>query len=187
MSGELRLSHSSSKLINSCQRKYAMKKIHKVDIDEDISVSTMALDVGKAFHYVLEETNHMKKHFTAELLKTACKDNNIHDDQTRIMIHAMLNKYYQLHEASGLEVVCIETEIEDEKVIGFIDVVYKDPYTDKFYICDMKTSASASFNHQLLAKLSRDPQLNLYSYFVPQICEKYGLKEENFQGVLYTE
>ena len=112
---ELRMSHSSSRLLSSCSRKYYYKKIAKVEVDADVTESTLALDVGKAFHQVLEETDHKRKNFSLEILNNACHDNQIQEPAIKAMIRAMLYKYMILHEKSGLEIVCIEEEIVDEK------------------------------------------------------------------------
>lgn len=156
----------------------------KVDIDPDVSQSTLALDIGKAYHQVLEDTDHKKENFQLEILNNACRDNNIGDPATMAMIRAMLYKYMILHEKSGLEIVCIEEEIEDKLVIGYIDVVLKCPNSGKWYICDMKTAAGV-YVDQLSQKLPRDNQLNLYSYYIDQLAEKYNLDVGLYQGALY--
>ena len=95
----------------------------------------------------------------------------------------MVLKYLRLHNKSNLEAVVCEHEIIDDQVVGFIDVVFKEKDSDKWWICDLKTSSRLSST--LISRLPQDRQLNLYAYFADQIADTYGLKLDQYQGCRY--
>jgi hypothetical protein len=94
----------------------------------------------------------------------------------------MAKKYVVLHQRSGLQVVTCEIPVTDENIIGFVDAVMSD---DKGYwwIVDLKTAAR--LNKSLQQRLANDPQLNLYSYYAPDIAEELGLDIDKFKGIRY--
>ena len=94
----------------------------------------------------------------------------------------MVRKYSELHKKSSLTVIGCEDEVGDDYTIGFIDAIMVDS-AGYYYITDLKTAGR--FDNNLLARLKRDSQLNLYSYFRNQIEEKYGLDPKKFAGILY--
>jgi hypothetical protein len=98
------------------------------------------------------------------------------------MILAMCLKYWELHSKQGLTIICCEMEIGDINVIGYIDAVMSDE-NGFWYIVDLKTAGR--LNSSLLSRLSRDVQLNLYSYYASQVAAVYGLDLSMFAGTRY--
>jgi len=177
----LTLSYSSKRLIQSCENKYFHYKVASTPVDPDHEESG-AFDIGKAFHQYLEDNKHQKvANFDKEVLK-ACAAHEV--EQSDIpMIKAMLLKYLDLHEASGLEVVKCEQEILTDKFRGYIDAIMKNPLTGDWWIVDLKTAAK--WDEGKLASLAHDEQLNLYSYFSDKLAPIFDLSPEKFMGARY--
>jgi PD-(D/E)XK nuclease superfamily len=176
---ETRLSYSSATLLQSCSRRYWHYKVNKTKFDEDYVDDYAAFNVGKAFHYVLETTLH-KRGGLRKLIENSCKQFNVEDDKA--MIHAMVLRYLEVHNASGLEVVKCELEISNEFFLGFIDAVAVEP-DGGWWIIDLKTAASVS--PLTFARLKGDTQLNLYASFAAIIAEHCGLDPNLFRGARY--
>lgn len=177
----MRLSYSSSTLYQGCKRKFYYKKTKK-QIDRDSEQDTTALRVGKAFHQIQEDCLHEKKKFKGSIATKAFVDNQIEEETQRQMIMAMCLKYWELHSKQGLTIICCEMEIGDENVIGYIDAVMRDE-NGYWYIVDLKTAGR--LNSSLLSRLSRDVQLNLYSYYASQVAAVYDLDLAMFAGTRY--
>ena len=177
----MRLSYSSSTLYQGCKRKFYYKK-HAKPIDPDCEQDTTALRVGKAFHQIQEDCLHDKKKFKGSIATKAFVDNQILEETQRQMIMAMCLKYWELHSKQGLTIICCEMEIGDENVIGYIDAVMRDE-NGFWYIVDLKTAGR--LNASLLSRLSRDVQLNLYSYYASQVAAVYDLDLSMFAGTRY--
>ena len=178
----MRISYSSSNLIQGCQRRFWHEKIAKTDHDPDYKDDSTALRLGKAFHRVLEDAEHAKANLSNDIFNKSFNDNLIDSRTERGYIVAMVHKYLVLQERSGLQARYCEVEIGNDKYIGFIDVIMTDINLN-WWIVDLKTAARLSGS--LLSRLSRDPQLNLYSAFINQIAEKCDLDPSRFAGTRY--
>ena len=178
----IRISYSSSNTFQGCNRKFYYQKVKKVPHDPDYQDNSTALRLGKSFHQVLEDAFHRKEKLCKEIFQKSFDDNDILSDTERCMIRAMVHKYLALHTKSGLSVVAVELEIGNDDYLGYIDVIMKDR-NGNWWIVDLKTAAR--LNESLLSRLSRDPQLNVYSYFVPKIAELLKLDPHLFAGVRY--
>jgi len=175
-----RLSYSSSTLLKNCEQKYCYYKIDKAPKDSDVSDSTEAFDIGKAFHQVLEDNNHTDVSLEGHL-DNACRALEV--EAHKGMIHAMLLRYLQVHAKSGLEVVRCELGLNNPKFIGYIDVILKDPKTGEWWIADLKTAGR--YSPITTAKLANDVQLNLYCSFAEHIAAALELDVKKFMGARY--
>ena len=174
------MSHSSCNLINSCERKYYYKKISQ--IAPDVEQEQRHFILGKVFHLALENILHKQEEFTEEILAEAAREEGLENPSDIAMIEAMIIKYLLLHSKSELDVVVCEIAVGDEDTIGYIDAIMKDK-NGFWYIADLKTAGR--FDDNLMARLMKDQQLNLYAYFIDQIAEKLDLDLEKFAGCLY--
>lgn len=179
--GGLTLSYSSSNLILGCEQKYTYYKVDKVDKDIDAEDSTTAFDIGKAFHQILEDSNHRKpKSITEELAK--CTEEYNLDEQSVALVHAMVLRYLRGTKGNGFEVVKCELKIQNEHLLGFIDLISKRE-DGGWVIADLKTAKT--FYPTTRNALAMNVQLNLYSYFVPEIAEALNLEVDKFLGTSY--
>lgn len=179
----MRMSYSSSQLLQGCARKYYYKKIIKKEIDPDVSEDTTALRVGSCYHDILENSLHGEMDVTREAFDESFKKHELYGDLTLCgMIEAMVIKYIEMHQKTKLSIVACEEQIGDDDIIGYVDAIMKDA-KGGWYICDLKTAAWLSGS--LLSRLSLDPQLNLYSYYADIIASTYNLDVKKFKGVLY--
>lgn len=173
------LSYSSANLLQNCTKKYFLHKIKKVDKDSDSEEDFDAFNIGKAFHKVLEDFKHERGPLKNKLTDV-CKLFKVEHEQTKI--HAMLLRYFDLHEKSGMKLVAAEFEIVTKTFIGYVDAILKDA-DGLWYICDLKTAARIS--DSLVARLKSDLQLNLYAGFMNHIAKQYSLNLALFAGCLY--
>lgn len=178
----LRISYSSSNTYQGCNRRYYYDKIMKPKWDPDYTDNAKALRIGKAFHETLEYCLHDVQQLTRNHLGRAFENNNVDDPTEQGMIYAMVQKYLKLHRKSGLRVVGIELEIGDDDVIGYIDAILMDA-NGNWWIVDLKTAAKLS--NSLLSRLSKDPQLNIYSYYRGQVSDQLKIDPAKFMGVRY--
>jgi hypothetical protein len=176
-----RLSYSSASLLLSCSQKYFFYKVRGLPPDSDFKEDDKALMIGKAFHQVLEKSNHVKSAAMGGLLKQACSTFNIEEEQG--MIHGMLLKYLECHELSGLRCHKSEFEMSNENFIGYIDGIFVDDKTEEFWIVDLKTAST--FSPSITAKLHTNTQLNLYSYFSGEMATQFNLDASKFAGTRY--
>jgi hypothetical protein len=179
---DLRLSYSSANLLRNCQRRFYHHKVASTLPDSDFNPDATSLVIGKSFHYILEVSKHEKPEKIGNLLEFCVKNFNLADEDAPL-VHAMVLKYLRMHKKTNLECVACEYQIEDGIVNGFVDVIFKEKESDKWWIVDLKTSARMS--PTLLPKLPQDRQLNLYSYFYRQIATKFNLNPEAFAGCRY--
>lgn len=177
---DTRLSYSSANLIKNCSQKYYWYKVAGVSKDEDVEENYDAFNVGKAFHYVMEMNNHSENDLE-KYLEEAVKSFEV--EHARGMIHAMLLRYLQVHQSSGLEVVHCEFELSTDMFVGFIDVILKDPNSGEWWIGDLKTASR--YSEIKSAMLHNDVQLNLYASFAKEIAEYFGLDPKKFKGARY--
>ena len=178
----IRMSNSSFNQISTCEMQYSHRKIFKGEVDSDADTNQKHFRIGSCFHEILEHCLHIMPNSTPDAIYASFEQHSIDDPKDRGLIIAMCNKYYALHAKSNLTVIGCEDEVGDERTLGYIDAIMKDP-DGYWYIVDLKTAKR--FNTNLLARLKRDSQLNLYAYFRKQIADKYGLSMEQFDGVLY--
>lgn len=179
----IRISYSSSNTFQGCKRRFYYEKVVKVDHDPDYSDNAKALRIGKCFHELLELCKHDFNNVTKEMINTALDNNKVDDPTEQGLVLGMAKKYSILHRKSGFYVVGIEVEIGDRtNYIGFVDAVLMDN-AGYWWITDLKTAAKLS--NSLLARLAKDPQLNIYSHYVDQIAEILKLDVDKFAGVRY--
>ena len=177
-----KLSHSSKNELDTCPRKFILRKVLKTESDSDYDPSQKALNIGKAFHTTLELCMHEKEKYEPWMFEKAAEENDINDAAQRGLILGMVERYFILHQKSALKVVSVESAVTDDFVLGYVDAVMQDE-RGGWWIVDLKTAAKLS--NSLLARLRNDPQLNLYSYFAPMLADGLKLKLKDFKGVRY--
>ena len=177
---DTRLSYSSATLLKNCSQKYYYYKVAGLAKDPDSEQNYDAFNIGKAFHWVLETNGHTENRLE-ELLEEAVKAYEV--PESRGMIHAMLLRYLQVHQLSGLEVVHCEFELSTDMFVGYIDVILKDSNTGVWWIGDLKTAAR--YSDIKTAMLHKDVQLNLYSSFADDIAKYFNLDPSKFGGARY--
>lgn len=177
---DTRLSHSSANLLRSCSRKWVHYKVENTPHDDDYNPDMQSSAVGKTFHQVLEDHNHLKPEKIVSEIERCAEENGCLPENIP-MIHAMLLRYYQEHKKSGLEVVACEYQISSDETIGFVDVIVKNS-KGEWWICDLKTYKSMYFVKP--ANLTMDYQLNLYAAFREEIAEKFSLEIKKYKGCI---
>ncbi len=182
---DTRLSYSSYTTVKSCEQKYWHYKVNNTPQDIDFDDNKDSLVLGKAFHTILELTQHTSNGL-AQVIKDVQSGANIEGDRMALVV-AMVKVYLNFKEThkvfSRLTPIAIELQLTDDNFIGFIDVVFKDLDSPKWYLGDLKTTARQS--ETLKAKLGMDAQLHLYSSYANQVAEKLGLDLKDFSGALY--
>lgn len=173
------LSYSSANVLLTCATAY---KHHKVLMTpKDREEDQTSFRVGKAFHSVMELTNHDKKNFSMELFEKCLLEQNVFEH--RYTIYAMIHSYYSLHKASGLDVISVERKFENEYILGYIDAIMVEP-TGFWWVVDLKTSASIIEAN--LSRLTHDTQLNLYAAIMQEyLAKEMGLDLNLFAGCRY--
>lgn len=179
-SKNITLSYSSANLIKNCEMKYYWYKVAGVAKDPDSSDNEDAFNVGKAFHWILEENGHTENRLI-DLLNAAVKAYEVEDYTA--MIHAMLLRYLQVHFKSGLKVIFCEFSLENDEFLGFIDAIMLDESNGEWWIVDLKTASR--FSSIKAAMMHSDVQLNLYAKFAKEIAEHFDLDLSKFAGVRY--
>jgi hypothetical protein len=179
---DTRLSYSSSTLLKNCSQKYHHYKVAGLAKDPDSEQNEEAFNVGKAFHFILETNLHGDLDMDlGKLLSDACKAYEV--EHAKGMLNAMVLRYMKLHKASGLKVVKCELALENEIFLGFVDVILLDPSNGEWWIGDLKTASRVA--PTTLARLPRDTQLNLYSFFADDVAKLLDLDREKFAGSRY--
>lgn len=177
---ESRLSYSSANLLKSCSQRYVYYKVDQVDQDPDFNNDTKAFDVGKAFHHVLEHSNHEEININS-LCEEAVGNYQLEHEEG-LLVKAMVFKYLKLNKASGLKAVFCELGLTTDSFIGFIDAIMVDP-EGIWWLVDLKTAARVS--DDTYVRLHKDTQLNLYASFVDHIAETLELDPKKFGGIRY--
>lgn len=178
--GDVRLSYSSLKNLQTCEQKFWHSKINKTENDPDYEESD-ALGVGKAFHQTLEKTNHKAvniKDVDEALMEHAVPQIN------RPMIIAMAMKAKELNEASGIDIVHCELELSHGDYVGYVDALGKEK-DGGWWIIDLKSAGN--YDPKLIPRLPLDLQLNLYAYFKDHIAGVLGLDPDKFRGCKYRQ
>lgn len=181
--GDVRLSYSSMNLLNSCTQKYYHYKIANTPPDADAEeMDTSVFDIGTAFHYVLEMSEHVFNEDT--LMKHLTNQAELFDftEEQKAMVHGMLLKYHKLNIESGLKCIHAELELSSSTFFGLVDVIMVDP-EGYWWIVDLKTAAR--LQPLTVARLNRDMQLNLYAAFAEGIAGHLELDEKKFLGCRY--
>lgn len=179
---ETRLSYSSARLLQGCERRYWHYKVNNTSKDEDAQDDTRAFAVGKAFHYVLEKSKHLKPDKPVNDLEYCVGTMGLSEEDIPL-VHAMLLKYLRLRKRQNFEALGIELEIKDDKTIGYIDLVERDNDSGLWWITDLKTAKT--FWKTTISRLPSDRQLNLYASFAPMVAEMLGLSMDDFGGCRY--
>lgn len=179
---DTRLSYSSANLLRNCEQKYHHYKIAKKDVDPDSDARDNShFALGKAFHYVNEISMHRKPKKVIELLEKCVQDEGLREEDVGL-VHAMLIQYWRLRDKGEFHAVACEHKIEDENVLGFIDLIEKNK--DGYWtISDLKTAAS--FYENKIPELARDRQLNLYGSYAESIAKAHNLDIDKFLGCRY--
>lgn len=179
-----RLSYSSASLLQSCPRKYFLKKVLKVQPDEDIPEDMGAFAYGKVMHGVIELSQHLRSKYHPEMIEEQMRKEGVDpfDANVKYGVAACVHRYYALREKSKLKVVGFEMEIGNEDIIGYVDFVAQD-VNGWWYIGDLKSTSM--LNRNSFPRLLKDSQLNLYAAFAWQIAEKLKLDMAKFAGCLY--
>ena len=178
---EIKLSYSSSNMLLGCTQKYWHYKVNQTPKDLDYEEDNLAFNLGKAFHYILEQSNHEKVTEVEKRLRY-CQEAYTLEEEQVWLVYGMVLKYLMGAKLTNLKTICCELMIEHEVIFGFIDAIQVD-VNGKWWITDLKTASSISSTLQ--ARLSNDRQLNLYAYYAPEIAKKLNLKLEDFGGCRY--
>jgi hypothetical protein len=181
MTKEIKLSYSSSNMLLGCSQKYWHYKVNQTPKDKDFEEDNLAFNIGKAFHYILEQSLHGKPENVEAKLRYCQEAFSLNDDECHL-VYGMILKYLAGSKLTNLKTIACEVMIEHPVIFGFIDAIQVD-VVGKWWITDLKTASSISEN--LKAKLPRDRQLNLYSYYAPEVSQKLNLKLEDFGGCRY--
>ena len=178
---ELTLSHSSANLLRGCEQKYVFYKVKGIDKDEDFDDNQEHFNVGKAVHFILEESLHVwDKEKFFELVDLAAS--HFDCEHRKELIAAMAFKGLQIHKKEKLHTVHCEFKIQTEHTLGYVDLIACDD--DKnWWIIDLKTSKKLS--ELTISKLKNDYQLNLYAAHIKLIAKGLGLDPKKFMGCRY--
>lgn len=172
-------SYSSMKTLQNCEQEFWHYRLAKTAPDADYEDSD-ALGFGSAFHEVLEQTKHNS--FPKELLVEAMDKHKV-DITDMGPLMAMGKRYVTLHKLSDLEVVKCEQQIETPEFVGYLDMIMVDK--NKFWwIGDLKTTSRFD-SKNLLPRLPKDMQLNLYAYFKDWLATFLDLDPKKFLGCRY--
>lgn len=176
------LSPSSLALFIGCNRKYFYKKVAKFKPDPDVEDDQEALQVGSAYHKILEDTRHKLDGLAYATVESVVKTFDLlNPNHHGPMIFAMLGKYKATHAKSGLKVLACEHVIETNAFYGIVDVVLENE--DGWWIGDMKTSAN--YSPSLIPTLPRHPQLNLYAAHYKEIAQALAIDPDRYRGCRY--
>jgi hypothetical protein len=180
--GPRRFSYSASGTLQACQRKYYLKYVLNLPKDPDVTEDYKALVVGKVYHYMLETSRHQRRDYSVQELAKIVKECDLEPEEIH-RINAYVLAYFTLREGSGLICIACEVEVGDTNFVGYVDFILMDK-NGRWWIADLKTSGMPLAD--TIARLAQDPQLNLYSFFVPQIAAKLKLRKEDFAGAVYS-
>lgn len=176
------LSPSSLALYTGCQRKYFHSKIAKTPKDSDAQEEVESLQVGKAFHRVLELAKHELDGYSLEDISKVVLEHDLTREVHLPLIFAMLSSYKSMHKNAGLKAIAFEIPLETDVFFGIVDVVLQDQ-KGGWFLGDMKTAAS--FSQNLIPTLPRHPQLNLYAAYKDELAKSLDLDSEKYLGCRY--
>lgn len=176
---DTRLSCSSATTLRGCEQKWVHYKVKNTESDPDYEEGD-ALAIGKAFHWIIEQTEHKKPKKIVPMLK-ACTENDdiLLPKEYYPLIIGMVHSYTKYHAESGHIIIAIEELIEDPEFMGYIDAVVYDS-KGYWWICDNKTFAY--FSPSQVAQFASHIQMNVYAAHTAQIAKKYKLNLKKFRG-----
>lgn len=185
---DTRLSYSSASLLMGCETRYKHYKVLGTDKDPDYEDNQEQFVIGKSFHRVLEETKHRsfkEAGLKVTTLMDRCMEEEGLSEKDVPLVHAMVLSYLREFNSHGLQCHEVEFDIQDEEkiVIGFVDALVTDN-DGGWWILDLKTSRSVRTG--LAAQLPLNRQLNLYAYFYKQFAKRFGFKQKDFKGCIYS-
>ena len=176
-----RLSYSSANLLRNCEQKYHHYKVAKTTKDSDSDRDDSHFHIGTAFHEILELSMHKKPANIVHDLENCVQAIGLKEEDQGL-VHALVLQYLRHRKMDDFEAVVCEHKINDENIIGYIDLVEKRPNGD-WCISDLKTAAT--FYENKVAELARDRQLNLYGSYYKEIAKIYDLDPDKFIGCRY--
>jgi hypothetical protein len=175
------LSPSSMSLFMSCARKY-WHKVNDTPYDKDYEDESEALQVGKAFHKVLEDCKHELSGISFSSVMKTCTEFFEDAEKFAPMIFVMLSKYKIVHERAGLKAFACEVNINTPDFYGFVDVILTGK-NEEWWIGDMKTASGLADG--LALTLPGHPQLNLYAAHKDLLASTLKLDPQKFMGCRY--
>jgi hypothetical protein len=104
------------------------------------------------------------------------------DESDVFRVYACCDSYYSAHAASGVKIIACEIEISTKITRGFVDFICVDEL-GRWWIGDIKTTGW--WKSLLPMRLSRDPQLNIYSFHKHELAKMLGLDVNKFAGCIY--
>ncbi len=173
--------------LDRCEREYAHRYILKTPKDADY-IDPDYFKFGRAFHTILEETNHDQSKFTPDVLDKAVALNDLCPLFDRAKMLKCLQSYYKFHKTSGLKPIKIELKFNNGTFGGIIDTIgiTKDK---KWWIVDHKTAAN--LDPKLPYLIKNNQQLTFYASFRSEIkakiLEQYQIELGEFGGIIYRE
>lgn len=178
---EFRLSYSGSTTLLSCEQKFVYSRVNHFAQDPD-AADSHALVFGSAFHWVCEQTMHIRTPEVPALTQEAVRIYEL-DKRDYHKLAACLTTYFRLHAASGLKAIACEVEVRDPGYyLGYVDAVMVAP-DGGWWICDLKTTSQPMMT--TFRKLASDPQLCLYASYKDKVASLVGLDPDLFQGCVY--
>lgn len=173
--------------LDRCEREYAHRYILKTPKDPDY-IDPNYFKFGRAFHQILEDTNHDQSKFTPGILEKYSTLNELDPIFDKAKLLKCLESYYKFHKTSGITPVKLELTFSNGIFGGIIDTlaITEDK---KWWILDHKTAAVLDPFLPYLIK--NNPQLSFYASFSEEIKakvnEQLGIKLNEFGGFIYRE
>lgn len=197
---EYKLSHSQLEVMKSCQRKYYHKYVLKTQADTDYEPSRKALDYGSLVHYYVSsyikgdlikaDINKFVTHYAKQLVFNG-EHSCLYDEENEEMLgkacascHFAADFVEDIRQQGG-EFIVSELRYETPFSTAIIDCIIK--LNGVYYVVDFKTATIKNGEIPELAKITTDPQLNLYAYFFSDIMEKLGIKDARLGGVAWCQ
>lgn len=180
------VSFSAISCFNQCPRKFFHRYIAKTPKDPDAQWDPLRLAVGKCFHKILEDSNHMPCFGLDWLNKEGSKYRKEFQigafDLAKVV--AMAIRYRDFHVASKWRVVSNEVMIHRDGIGGFVDSIMIDSVTKLYWIVDNKTAAGR--RKGLTESMRRNLQLSVYAALRREIEKQVSaIQGYAFGGVAY--
>lgn len=174
--------------LDRCEREYAHRYILKTPKDPDY-IDPNYFKFGRAFHEILEETNHDGSKFTLDILNLFVAKNDLCPLFERAKLLKCLESYYAFHKKSEINPVKLELTFNNGVFGGIIDTIGISPKDKKWWIVDIKTAAFLDPMKPYLIK--KNQQLSFYACFNEEIKDKIyeqiGIELKEFGGFIYRE
>lgn len=169
-----------------CQRKWYHQYVARTPRDYDAQFDALHLNIGKAFHKCLEDSNHLPyvgSKWYEKIGRSLCLEYRF-DGFEAAKILAMLIEYKDAHIKSGLIPISNELQVSDDKLGGYVDAIMLDEKRGGYWFVDMKTASSLQAG--LRQKLPHDQQLCTYVKLAESALEQTPqLKGKRCLGALY--